>query len=179
MLVKLPSSAVHYVGPKGGPRTDRLAMSLGPGMIPGMYQHFALVEDEPDVWAIRDPEGLDLFSVHGLGEETPTGECVTFEGVTDHVGYMLPERVNGRPLPRHVVMCEPGGTLRPYESVDDVRARHGEVVIGHLWGRGERVGYQRCARCRDERWCRHPAGSRVRGLGGRDQCSACGSEIAG
>lgn len=178
MLIKLPSSAVHYVGPKGGARTDRMAMSLGPGMIPGMYKHFVLVEEEPDIWAIRDPDGLDLFSVRGPGEETVTGDCVTFEGVRDHVGYQLPERVNDRLLPRHVVMCEPDGTLRPYEAVEDVRARHGEVIVGHLWGRGERTGYQRCARCRDERWCRHPAASRVAVTGDRAMCTACGADIA-
>jgi hypothetical protein len=30
MIVKLPARAVSYVGPKGGARTERLAMSLAP-----------------------------------------------------------------------------------------------------------------------------------------------------
>lgn len=176
MIVKLPASAVSYVGPKGGTRTERLAMSLGPAMIPGQYQGFALVEEEPDVWAIRERDGLEFFSVGGPGEYL-TGECVTLPGVNDHVGYALPEAVNGRGLPRHVVMCEPDGRLQPYNSIEDVREKHPKIVVGHEWGSGAGNGYERCSRCRDERKCAHPTESRVAGFAGGQTCAACGTDL--
>lgn len=177
MIVKLPASAVSYVGPKGGARTERLAMSLGPAMIPGQYQSFALVEEEPDVWAVRDRNGLDFFSVGGPGEYL-TGECVTLPGVDDHVGYALPEEVNGRKLPRHVVMCESDGRLQPYNSIEDVREQHPKIVVGHAWGPGTGNSYERCSRCRDERKCAHPPASRVVALGGGQTCTACGTSLS-
>ncbi len=181
MIVKLPDSTIHRVGaPVEGGGPGLLAMSVGAGTHGEKFGGLGLVEVEPGVWAIRLLEGLELYRV-GPDGEWVTGDCVTAPAVEGLVGFVLPEAVEGRKLPRHVVVRDPDGPIAAFEDLDAVKAKYGEVIVGHVWEcNADRPGWLRCPRCREDKKCRHPT-ERLRSVavpGGKAEvCDACAAEL--
>jgi hypothetical protein len=165
MLVKLPTTTVYRYSPPDGLPGPLFAMGIGPGVIDGRVAQVRLIEEELDVWSIGAGAGLDLHDTHTMGE------CVTVPGKPQLLGVVLPAEVDGRPLPRHVVLRDED-TYRAYEDLEAVRALHGEVSVGHAWGAGTGNGYRKCSRCRDEMKCVHPVEARV-----SRHCTACGTDV--
>lgn len=182
MLVKLPLSTMFHIGPRDARgEVGRLAMPVAYGTIDKQpFGMISLTELEPGEWAVTmTPDDLDLCP-GGEREQFAMGECVTVEGVENLVGFVLPESVEGRRLPRHAVVQEPDGSVQAYEDLDAIRAKHGKLVVGHEWQGGERKGYLRCSRCREELKCEHPLAQRRTVpvvAGTAESCTACGAEI--
>lgn len=147
MLVRQPESRIFRVLDRDG-HADRglLAMRVGGGLNPnGQPAGLAMVEVEPEVWEIMSSENLNR-AVTGT-----TGDCITVRTVRGLVGYALPEAFEGRALPRRVAMREPE-LARRYESIDDVRAKYPDAIVGHEWVPSkEDDSYQWCSRCRTSR----------------------------
>ncbi|MED5374397.1 MAG: hypothetical protein VX899_25490 [Myxococcota bacterium] len=98
-----------------------------------------MIETAPDVWSVGDLNEFDCWHTGLLAE------CISASGV-GVVGFILPPQVGGRRISQHVVMQE-GDAFVPYDSIQDVQARHGELVVGHLWGPPGKDGYRTCSRC--------------------------------
>jgi hypothetical protein len=147
MLVKLPDSAIHRIAPaddaQGGPL---YAMGVGGGVFTEDGQGTVLlVETEEDTWTLMPAEGLDLRMTRLVGE------CVTSPTINHLLGFVLPGEIEGRKVSRHVVMRDPEGPVQPYEDLEAVRAKYGEVVVGHDWGPEDERGYHECRRCKDRK----------------------------
>ena len=147
MIIKLPDCAIHRIAQdddaQGGPL---FAMGVGGGVFTGDGKgSVALVETALDTWTLIPTESLDLRITKLMGE------CVTSPSDKHLLGFVLPEEIEGRKVSRHVVMRDPEGPVEPYQDLDAVRAKYGEVVVGHDWGEEDERGYHECRHCKDRK----------------------------
>lgn len=126
-------------------------MTIGVGVQDGKFGSLGLVEVESGTWEVRATDGLELHRA-GPDGEWITGECVTVPAVAGLVGFILPKAVEGRKLPGHVVVRDPAGPILGFDDVDTLRAKYGDVIVGHQWKRNDgRPGWLRCPRCGEEK----------------------------
>ena len=147
MIIKLPDCAIHRIALGDDAEGVPLyAMGVGGGVFNGDGKgSVALVETSRDTWTLMPTENLDLRMTRLVAD------CVTSPTDKHLLGFVLPEEIEGRKVSRHVVMRDPEGPIQSYQDLDAVRAKYGEVVVGHAWGDEDERGYRECSRCKDRK----------------------------
>ena len=145
MIVKLPDNAIYRIT---HPDAEEALYAMGVGVD-------AIEDGRPKALYLHEVAS-DEWQLGVLGDREKwftkeMGACVTSGTVDKLVGYVLPAAIEGREVSRHVVMRDAEGPVEPYQDLGAVRAKYGEVVVGHQWGDEDERGYRECCRCKDRK----------------------------